>query len=217
MPQRRFPPWSVEDIGGSFVVKTSNDRPLVFIYYWNGIGRRSFARLLTRNTDRGEYRQAAGASAEGLICTAICPNRLIRMPEIGTLIGSGSLGVIMRVIAIHLILVGLLVVLAQPAQLAPTQAAATQTVPWHPCARITAACTRAGFAHYGAKMGFGMAVDCIRPIMLGTPQRKQATKALPQIDPEVVAACKKRNPNFGKGGRAKLQSTVQPTPKPSST
>jgi hypothetical protein len=45
----------------------------------------------------------------------------------------------MRVIAIHLILVGLLVVLAQPAQLAPTQAAATQTVPWHPCARITAA------------------------------------------------------------------------------
>ncbi|MGB6288008.1 MAG: hypothetical protein WBG18_26905 [Xanthobacteraceae bacterium] len=144
MPQRRFPPWSVEDIGGSFVVKTSNDRPLVFIYYWNGIGRRSFARLLTRNTDRGEYRQAAGASAEGLICTAICPNRLIRMPEIGTLIGSGSLGVIMRVIAIHLILVGLLVVLAQPAQLAPTQAAATQTVPWHPCARITAACTRAG-------------------------------------------------------------------------
>jgi hypothetical protein len=139
------------------------------------------------------------------------------MPEIGTLIGSGSLGVIMRVIAIHLTLVGLLVVLAQPAQLAPTQAAATQPVPWHPCARITAACTRAGFAHYGAKMGFGMAVDCIRPIMLGTPQRKQATKALPQIDPEVVAACKKRNPNFGKGGRAKLQSTVQPTPKPSST
>jgi hypothetical protein len=31
---RRFPqPWSVEDIGGSFVVKASNDRPLIFIYY----------------------------------------------------------------------------------------------------------------------------------------------------------------------------------------
>jgi hypothetical protein len=34
MPVRRFPPpWSVEDIGGSFVVKASNDRPLIFIYY----------------------------------------------------------------------------------------------------------------------------------------------------------------------------------------
>jgi hypothetical protein len=51
--------------------------------------------------------------------------------------------------------------------------------------------------------------------MFGTLQRKQATKALPQIDPQVVAACKKRNPNFGKGGRAKSQSTEQPTSKPS--
>ena len=34
MPERRFPPpWSVEDIGGCFVVKASNDRPMVFIYY----------------------------------------------------------------------------------------------------------------------------------------------------------------------------------------
>ena len=114
----------------------------------------------------------------------------------------------MRVTAIPLSLVSLLVVSAQPAQLTPTQAAATQTVPWHPCAKITAACTRAGFAHYGAKMGFGMAVDCIRPIMFGTPQRKQATKALPQIDPQVVAACRKRDPNFGKGGRATIDRTA---------
>jgi hypothetical protein len=34
--------------------------------------------------------------------------------------------------------------------------------------------------------------------MTEMPQRKQATKALPQIDPQVVAACKARNPNFGK-------------------
>jgi hypothetical protein len=52
MPQRRFPPWSVEDIGGSFVVKTSNNRPLIFIYYGEGVARRSFARLLTRNAAR---------------------------------------------------------------------------------------------------------------------------------------------------------------------
>jgi hypothetical protein len=53
--------------------------------------------------------------------------------------------------------------------------------------------------------------------MTETLQRKQAAKALPQIDPQVVAACKERNPNFGKGGRVKSQPTAQPTPKPSST
>jgi hypothetical protein len=54
----RFPPpWTIEDIGGSFVVKASNERPLVFIYYGDGAGRRSLARLLTRDTAR---RVAAG-------------------------------------------------------------------------------------------------------------------------------------------------------------
>ena len=98
------------------------------------------------------------------------------------------------------LLVSLLVtpLLAQAAQSAPTQ-----PVPWHPCARITAVCTQAGFVRNGAKMGAGIMVDCIQPIIAGTPQRMQATKALPQIDPQVVAACNERNPNFGKGGRAK--------------
>ena len=50
---RRFPPpWSVEDIGGCFAVKASNGRPLIFIYYREGGGRRSLARLLTRNAAR---------------------------------------------------------------------------------------------------------------------------------------------------------------------
>jgi hypothetical protein len=58
MPTRRFPPpWSVEDIGGSFVVEAGNDRPLVFIYYSEGVGRRSLAKLLSRNAAR---RIAAG-------------------------------------------------------------------------------------------------------------------------------------------------------------
>jgi hypothetical protein len=98
------------------------------------------------------------------------------------------------------LLVSLLVtpLLAQAAQSAPTQ-----PVPWHPCARITAVCTQAGFVRNGAKMGAGIMVDCIQPIIAGTPQRKQATKALPQIDPQVVAACTKRDPNFGKGGPAR--------------
>jgi len=58
MAYRRFPsPWSVEDIDGCFVVKASNDRPLIFIYHGEGVGRRSLARLLTRNAAR---RIAAG-------------------------------------------------------------------------------------------------------------------------------------------------------------
>jgi hypothetical protein len=53
LPDRRFPPpWSVDDIGGCFVVKASNNRPLVFIYYGEGVARRSLARLLTRNAAR---------------------------------------------------------------------------------------------------------------------------------------------------------------------
>ena len=83
------------------------------------------------------------------------------------------------------------------------QSASTQPVPWHPCAQIKTACTRAGFVPNGAKMGAGIMVDCIQPIIAGTPQRKQATKALPQIDPQVVAACNERNPNFGKAGRTR--------------
>jgi hypothetical protein len=55
---RRFPPpWSIEDIGGSFAVKASNGGPLIFIYLREGVGRRSLASLLTRNAAR---RIAAG-------------------------------------------------------------------------------------------------------------------------------------------------------------
>jgi len=53
LTSHRFPPpWSVEDIGGCFAVKASNGRPLIFIYYWDGVGRRSLAKLLTRNAAR---------------------------------------------------------------------------------------------------------------------------------------------------------------------
>lgn len=53
MTGRRFPPpWSVEEIGGSFVVKASNERPIVFIYYRDSVGRRSLARLLSRDAAR---------------------------------------------------------------------------------------------------------------------------------------------------------------------
>ena len=50
---RGFPsPWYIEDLGGCFVVKASNERPLLFIYYGEGVGRRSLTRLLTRDAAR---------------------------------------------------------------------------------------------------------------------------------------------------------------------
>jgi hypothetical protein len=53
MPERRFPPpWFVEDVGGCFVVRASNDRPLIFIYYAEGVARQSLARLLSRDAAR---------------------------------------------------------------------------------------------------------------------------------------------------------------------
>jgi hypothetical protein len=59
MSERYPAPWAVEDIGSCFVVKASNDRPLVFI------PRRSLAKLLTRDAAR---RIAAGiAKLPGLV------------------------------------------------------------------------------------------------------------------------------------------------------
>jgi hypothetical protein len=54
MPERRYfpPPWSIEDIGGHFVVKANNGQPLVFISYRDGVAGRSIARLLTRDAAR---------------------------------------------------------------------------------------------------------------------------------------------------------------------
>jgi hypothetical protein len=110
---------------------------------------------------------------------------------------------------VSLLFTGLLSPLgAQPAQPAPAQSASKGA---RPCAQITAACKQAGFTPAGAKTGLGIVLDCIRPIMLGTPQRKEAGKPLPQIDPQVVAACKQQNPNFGTAGAAKSQPTTKPS------
>ena len=49
---RFHPPWSIEDIGCCFVVKASNDRPLLFIYYGGRCCPPIPARLLTRDGAR---------------------------------------------------------------------------------------------------------------------------------------------------------------------
>ena len=83
----------------------------------------------------------------------------------------------MRATTTTLSLVGLLFNGAFNVSVAQVPLPITQSVPWHPCAKITAACTQAGFVLNGAKTGVGIEVDCIRPIMASTPQRAQATTA----------------------------------------
>ena len=65
-----------------------------------------------------------------------------------------------------------------------------------PCQELRAACQRAGFTAGGAKEGAGILIDCIAPIIGGTAQRPKAKKPLPQIDLQIVEACKAANPSF---------------------
>jgi hypothetical protein len=99
-----------------------------------------------------------------------------------------------------------------------------------PCEQIKAACERAGFVEGGANQGNGLTWDCVVPIVQGTPQPNNTSKPLPQIDPQIVAACKANNPKFGQpknvGGtpgvaatpgvdaRTTAQQTPTPTPSP---
>lgn len=77
--------------------------------------------------------------------------------------------------------------------------AANQAAGPGPCQQIATACKNAGFVEGDYKKGYGLHVDCIKPIMSGTPQPPKADKPLPVISPQVVAACKQKNPNFGEG------------------
>jgi N-acetylglucosamine-6-sulfatase len=79
-----------------------------------------------------------------------------------------------------------------------------------PCQQVRAACQAAGFAPGGAKEGLGILIDCVGPIMRGTAQRPKATKALPQVDADVVAACKTANPNFGQPKGKRLDRPNEP-------
>ena len=69
-----------------------------------------------------------------------------------------------------------------------------------PCEQIAAACQAAGFTQGGARTGTGLQLDCIVPIMQGAPQPRRASKPLPQVDPQLVAACRSSNPRVGQGG-----------------
>jgi hypothetical protein len=45
-----------------------------------------------------------------------------------------------------------------------------------------------------ARASDGLFVDCIAPVMRGTPQPRRASKPLPQINLQLVADCKAQNP-----------------------
>jgi hypothetical protein len=50
---RRFPPpWSVEELEACFVVKDNGGQKLAYIYFENDPGRRSAAKLLTKDEAR---------------------------------------------------------------------------------------------------------------------------------------------------------------------
>ena len=67
-----------------------------------------------------------------------------------------------------------------------------------PCKQVVEACQSAGFTKGKAKEGTGLWVDCVKPIMTGTPNPK-AKNPLPQISAETITACKAKHPNFGVG------------------
>ena len=91
--------------------------------------------------------------------------------------------------------------------IAGPESIAVQAAPrQRPCAEIRAACEQAGFVQGGSQTGDGLFVDCIVPILKGRPQPRRATKPLPEIDLQLVAACKAQNPNFG-------QRSASPVPR----
>ena len=51
-PRRFPPPWTVEDIGAAFVLKDSTGHKLAYVHLEDEPGRRSGAKLLTRDEAR---------------------------------------------------------------------------------------------------------------------------------------------------------------------
>ena len=75
----------------------------------------------------------------------------------------------------------------------------------HPCDQIIHACKHAGFVEGDYKKGYGLWIDCIDPIMRGSKQPANADKPLPPVSPELIEACKQKDPNFGERNKGALK------------
>src|SRR6266700_7872719 len=80
------------------------------------------------------------------------------------------------------------------------------------CNQIKTACQNAGFEPGGARVGNGLQVDCVGPIMHGSAQPRRARKPLPQVDPQLVAACQASSPRMGPGKAPPPEPVAQPVP-----
>jgi DnaJ domain len=85
------------------------------------------------------------------------------------------------------------------------------------CQQIRAACQSAGFAQGAAKLGIGLQVDCIIPIMSGTGQRPRARLPLPQVNPQFIADCATSHPRFGRQHAPPSEPISQPLHEPGSS
>jgi len=74
----------------------------------------------------------------------------------------------------------------------------------NPCEAIAEACRDAGFVRGDSREGNGIIVDCVNPIVQGRMPRRAAGHPLPDVDPQVVAACRARN-----AGAARPPSTSE--------
>jgi N-acetylglucosamine-6-sulfatase len=84
-----------------------------------------------------------------------------------------------------------------------------------PCEQIAAACRTAGFVQGGTKGGNGLYLDCIQPLMQEVERPRRAARTLPQVDPQVLAACRQQDPGFGQlRARRASADAVQSAPTP---
>ena len=81
--------------------------------------------------------------------------------------------------------------------LALSLAAQSAEQPLRPCDQIIHICKQAGFVEGDYKKGYGLWLDCIDPIMRGTKQPAIADKPLPEVSPELIEACRQKDPRFG--------------------
>ena len=78
-----------------------------------------------------------------------------------------------------------------------SQADAAEKHPKNPCQQIEQACKSAGFVYGDSKQGKGVMHDCVNPIMQSKPA--PGSTPLPAVDPNLISACKAKNPAFGAG------------------